>query len=77
MDQQTMDEKIARINALYHKSQAEGLTADEKKEQAALRSEYVANVRANLRGQLNQITIQEKDGSMTNLGEKYGSKSGH
>lgn len=77
MDQQTMEEKIARINALYHKSQAEGLTADEKKEQAALRSEYVANVRANLRGQLNQITIQEKDGSMTNLGEKYGSKSGH
>lgn len=77
MDQQTMEEKVARINALYHKSQAEGLTADEKKEQAALRSEYVANVRANLRGQLNQITIQEKDGSMTNLGEKYGSKSGH
>lgn len=77
MDQQTMEEKIARINTLYHKSQAEGLTADEKKEQAALRSEYVANVRANLRGQLNQITIQEKDGSMTNLGEKYGSKSGH
>lgn len=77
MDQQTMEEKIARINALYHKSQAEGLTADEKKEQAALRSEYVANVRANLRGQLNQITIQEEDGSVTNLGEKYGSKSGH
>lgn len=77
MDQQTMEEKIARINALYHKSQAEGLTADEKKEQAALRSEYVTNVRANLRGQLNQITIQEKDGSVTNLGEKYGSKSGH
>lgn len=77
MDQQTMEEKIARINALYHKSQAEGLTEAEKKEQAALRSEYVANVRANLRGQLNQIDIQEKDGSVINLGEKYGSKSGH
>lgn len=69
-----MQEKIARINALYHKSQAEGLTEEEKKEQAELRAEYVANVRANLRGQLNQIDVIEKDGSVTNLGEKYGSK---
>lgn len=69
-----MQEKIARINALYHKSQAEGLTEEEKKEQALLRAEYVANVRANLRGQLNQIDVVEKDGSVTNLGEKYGNK---
>ena len=53
-----MDGKIARINELYHKSKAEGLTEEEKKEQAALRSEYIANVRANLRGQLNGIDIQ-------------------
>lgn len=72
-----MEEKIARINALYHKSQAEGLTEEEKKEQAALRSEYIANIRAGLRGQLNQIDIQEKDGSITNLGEKYGDKKTH
>ena len=69
-----IDEKIKRINELYHKSQAEGLTDDEKKEQQLLRQEYVANVRANLRGQLNNINIQEKDGSITNLGEKYGKK---
>ena len=73
----TMDEKIKRINELYHKSQAEGLTEDERKEQAILRSEYVANVRANLRGQLNSITIQKEDGSLENLGEKYGNKQGH
>lgn len=72
-----MDEKISRINELYHKSQAEGLTDSEKKEQQALRSEYIANVRANLRGQLNHIDIQEEDGSITNLGEKFGSKTGH
>jgi uncharacterized protein YnzC (UPF0291/DUF896 family) len=72
-----MDGKIARINELYHKSKAEGLTEEEKKEQAALRSEYIANVRANLRGQLNGIDIQEKDGSITNLGEKYGKKRTH
>lgn len=72
-----MEEKIARINELYHKSKAEGLTEAEKKEQAALRSEYIANVRANLRGQLDHIDIQEKDGSITNLGEKYGKKGTH
>ena len=69
-----IDEKIKRINELYHKSQAEGLTDAEKKEQQLLRQEYVANVRAKLRGQLNNINIQEKDGSITNLGEKYGKK---
>ena len=44
-----MQEKIDRINALYHKSKAEGLTDEEKAEQAKLRAEYVASVRNNLR----------------------------
>ncbi len=69
-----MDERIARINALYHKSQNEGLTAEEKAEQARLRKEYVASVRANLRGQLDNITIERPDGTMENLGEKFGGK---
>ena len=69
-----VDEMIARINELYHKSQAEGLTALEKEEQQKLRMAYVANARANLRGQLNNISIIEKDGSITDLGEKYGDK---
>lgn len=73
----TMEEKVKRINELYHKSKAEGLTEAEKKEQQMLRSEYVANVKANLRGQLSQINIEEKDGSITNLGEKYGDKGTH
>ncbi len=70
----TMEEKIKRINELYHKSKAEGLTEAEKEEQQTLRKEYVANVRANLRGQLNSITIQKEDGTMENLGEKFGNK---
>ena len=69
-----MDEKIARINVLYHKSQAEGLTDEEKEEQARLRREYVESVRANLRGQLNNIIIERPDGSKEDLGEKYGKK---
>lgn len=64
-----IEEKIKRINELYHKSQAEGLTEEEKTEQAALRAEYVANIRANLKGQLDNISIKEQDGSITNLGE--------
>ena len=51
------------------------MTAAEKEEQQKLRQEYVANVRANLRGQLNNISIVEKDGSITDLGEKYGNKN--
>ena len=73
----TLNEKIARINALYKKSQAEGLTEEERKEQAMLRSEYAASVRDNLRSQLNNINIQNDDGSIENLGEKYGKKGTH
>ena len=69
----TMEEKIARINELYHKSQTEeGLTPEEKEEQQKLRADYVASVRAALRGQLDNIDIEEKDGSITNLGKKFG-----
>ena len=67
-----MEERIARINELYHKSQKEGLTDAEKEEQTRLRKEYVANVRANLRGQLDSVPIERPDGSRENLGEKYG-----
>ncbi|HIX15089.1 MAG TPA: DUF896 domain-containing protein [Candidatus Hungatella pullicola] len=65
-------EKIDRINTLYHKSQAVGLTEEEKAEQARLRREYIEAIRASLRGSLNNISIQEKDGSITDLGKKYG-----
>lgn len=71
-----IEEKIKRINALYHKSQAEGLTEEEKAEQAKLRAEYVANIRANLKSQLDNISIQEADGSITDIGKKYGAGSG-
>ena len=69
-------EKIDRINTLYHKSQAVGLTEEEKAEQAALRKEYIAAIRANLRGTLNSISIKEKDGTITDLGKKYGKVKG-
>ena len=67
-------EKIQRINELYRKSQAEGLSEAEKKEQDLLREEYIANVKKNLRNQLNNIDMVNDDGSVENLGEKYGNK---
>ncbi len=69
-----LEEKIKRINELYHKSQDIGLTDEEKEEQKRLRQEYVDSVRNNLRNQLDNINIQEADGSITNLGKKYGKK---
>ena len=60
----TMDEKIARINVLYHKSKAEGLTEEEKEEQQALRRAYIDSVRNSLRGQLNNIDIEREDGTI-------------
>ena len=67
-------DKIHRINELYRKSQAEGLSEAEKKEQDLLRKEYIANVKKNLRNQLNNIDMVNDDGSVENLGEKYGNK---
>ena len=67
--------KINRINELYRKSQAEGLTEAEKNEQALLRKEYVADIKKNLTAQLNNIDIQNDDGTVENLGEKYVNKS--
>ncbi|BFL47339.1 DUF896 family protein [Lactonifactor longoviformis] len=69
--------KLNRINELARKAKAEGLTDAEREEQAKLRQEYIALVRMNLRSQLDSIDLVEKDGSVVNLGEKYGSKKGH
>lgn len=69
------DEKIARINELYRKSKAEGLTEAEKKEQDLLRKEFIASVRGSLQAQLNNIDVVNEDGSVENLGDKYGSQN--
>lgn len=67
-------EKIDRINVLARKSKAEGLTEEEKKEQAILRQEFIASVRQNLKVQLDNIDVVNPDGSVENLGEKYADK---
>ncbi len=67
----TMDEKISRINELYHKSKSEGLSDSEQKEQAALRREYINSIKRNLSADLKNIRIQEADGTIRELKKKH------
>ncbi len=62
------DAGIQRINELYHKSKTpEGLTPEEKEEQAVLRKQFVEDFKRNLRGTLDNIDIKEQDGSITHV----------
>lgn len=55
-------EKIERINELARKSRtAEGLTEEERSEQAALRQEYRDSIKASLIGHLENIEIVDKE----------------
>ena len=64
-----MDEKkIQRINELAKKAKtAQGLTPEEKEEQALLRREYLDAVRGNLEAQLNNTYIQRPDVSRSQM----------
>lgn len=65
------DEKVARINELARKSRtAEGLTEEEKAEQAALRREYVDAVKASLAGHLDNTVVLTPDGTKKKLKQK-------
>lgn len=68
-----LEEKVKRINELYHKSQKEGLTAEELEEQKRLRRDYIDSFKANVKSQLDNIDMQQEDGTVVNLGEKKAS----
>ena len=61
------NKKIARINELYHKSKGEGLTEKEKEEQQALRQEYVNAIKKNMQATLDNVSIQNPDGTVIPL----------
>ena len=54
--------KIDRINALAAKSKTQGLTEQEKAEQAALRQEFLVDFRAGFKAQLDNTYIIGPDG---------------
>ncbi|MBQ0027147.1 MAG: DUF896 domain-containing protein [Lachnospiraceae bacterium] len=66
----TMDETIARINELYHKSKETGLTDEEREEQAKLRRIYIDSVKGNLTGQLEHMSIKYPDGTIKKVKKK-------
>jgi uncharacterized protein YnzC (UPF0291/DUF896 family) len=59
--------KLDRINELARKSKTEELTADEKKEQAELRQEYLMEIRASFGAMLDNTVIQYPDGTRKSL----------
>lgn len=63
-------EKIKRINELYHKSKKEGLTDAEKEEQQKLRTEYRMSIINNLSANLDNVRIKNPDGSLSKLEPK-------
>ena len=52
--------KLDRISFLARKAKAEGLNKEEKEEQAMLRSEYLAAIRANFKATLDNIEFTDK-----------------
>ena len=64
-------EQIDRINELARKSKTpEGLTPEEKEEQAVLRRAYIDSFKASLIGQLENTYIVEKDGTKRKVTKK-------
>lgn len=68
------EEKIQRINELYHKSKQKGLTKEELEEQKALRKEFVEAIRGDLKSSLNSITIVNPDGTTEDLKDRVKKK---
>ena len=62
--------KLDRINVLARKSKAEGLTEEEKAEQAVLRREYIDAVKASLVGNLENTYVMDAKGNKRKLGHK-------
>ena len=61
--------KVERINFLARKAKSEGLTPEELQEQAVLRQEYVAEIRTNLRTQLDNTYLVDEQGNKRKLKE--------
>ena len=63
-------EKIDRINYLAAEKKIRELTPEELEEQAALRQEYLAEIRASLGATLGNTVIERPDGTREQLKKK-------
>ena len=64
------EERIARLNELARKKKTIGLTEEEKQEQAMLRQEYLASIRASLEAQLDNVYYVDDAGQEQKLKRK-------
>ncbi|MBE5775920.1 MAG: DUF896 domain-containing protein [Clostridiales bacterium] len=62
--------QIDRINELARKLKSVGLTEEEIAERDALRKQYILEFRESLRGTLDQVYLQQEDGSYKKLEKK-------
>ena len=60
---------IDRINFLARKSKTEGLTEEEKVEQAKLRREYIDSVVGNMRSSLDSTYVVDENGNKSKLSD--------
>ena len=70
------EEKIARINELYHKQKSVGLSDEELSEQKALRQEYIMDIKRSIRNQMENVDVVEEDGTVVNAAERHDEKYG-
>ena len=63
-------ELLDRINFLARKSRSEGLTEDEKSEQAVLRQQYIKEFRQGMENTLSNVYIMDKDGNKKKVEKK-------
>lgn len=54
-------ELVDKINSLWHKQKTVGLTEEEKQEQKAVREEYLAAIRVQVRGMLDDLTRPQEN----------------
>jgi len=69
------EDKIKRINELARKQKSEGLTDEEKEEQAALRREYIESYKRSLVAQLENTYVVDDKGNKQKLTERVKTKS--
>lgn len=68
------EDKIKRINELARKQKTQGLTDEEKAEQAQLRKEYIESYKRSLVAQLENTYIVDDKGNKQKLTERVKTK---
>ena len=65
-----MENLLKRINELAKKSREEGLSDEEKSEQATLRQEYIKKFRQGLENTLSNVYIMDENGNKKKVEKK-------